>query len=106
LPFRDNDTHLRDILVGIDYIEAFLGDMEFAAYHADIKTRSAVERQMQIITEASNRLGEDAEKLCPVIDWNGFVVCEISSDMAITRSMTRSFGTRSRMNYRLCARRS
>jgi uncharacterized protein with HEPN domain len=72
LPFRDNETHLRDILEGIDQIEAFLSDMDFDAYKTDLKTKSAVERQMQIITEAAKRLGDDAESLCPGPDWRGF----------------------------------
>ncbi len=72
LPFRDNETHLRDLLEGLDHIESFLGDMDLEAYKADIKTKSAVERQMQIITEAAKRLGDDAETLCPGPDWKGF----------------------------------
>jgi uncharacterized protein with HEPN domain len=48
-------------LEGLDHIESFLGDVDLEAYKADIKTKSAVERQMQIITEAAKRLGDDAE---------------------------------------------
>ncbi len=40
-------------------------------YIEDLKTRSAVERQMQIITEAAIRLGDEAETLCPGLDWPG-----------------------------------
>jgi uncharacterized protein with HEPN domain len=72
LPFRDNETHLRDILEGIDLIESFLADMDFHLYETDLKTKSAVERQLQIITEAAKRLGGDAETLCPGPDWKGF----------------------------------
>ena len=72
MPFRDNQRHLRDILKSIDHIEEFLGDMTFENYRKDIKTQSAVERQMQIITEAAVRLGEDAEVLCPGFDWKGY----------------------------------
>jgi uncharacterized protein with HEPN domain len=46
--------------------------MEFSAYEADVKTKSAVERQMQIITEAAVRLGEQVESLVPGPDWKGF----------------------------------
>ncbi len=72
MPFRDNETHLRDILEGIVRIEGFLADMDFDAYTMDLKTKSAVERQLQIITEAAKRLGDDAEALCPGPDWKGF----------------------------------
>jgi uncharacterized protein with HEPN domain len=72
LPFRDAQMHQRDILESIENIDAFLKDMDFAAYQSDLKTRSAVERQMQIITEAAIRLGDDADTLCPGPDWKGF----------------------------------
>ena len=72
LPFRDNETHLRDILEGLDHIDSFLGNMSLDVYKADKKTKSAVERQLQIITEAAKRLGDDAVALCPGPDWKGF----------------------------------
>jgi uncharacterized protein with HEPN domain len=64
--------HLRDILESINNIDAFLKGMDFTAYQADLKTRSAVERQLQIITEAAIRLGDEAETLCPGPDWKGY----------------------------------
>jgi len=72
LPFRDDATHLRDILEAIDHIDSFVKDMDLDAYKADLKTKSAVERQMQIITEAAVRLGDDAEVIAPGPDWKGF----------------------------------
>ena len=39
--------------------------MDFDAFREDIKTVAAVERMMQIISEAAVRLGEDAERLYP-----------------------------------------
>jgi uncharacterized protein with HEPN domain len=72
LPFRDAERHLRDILESINNIDTFLDDMDFAGYQADPKTRSAVERKMQIISEAAIRLGDDGDDLCPGIDWKGF----------------------------------
>ena len=72
MPFRDTGTHLRDILEGIEHIEVFVADMNLDAYRMDLKTKSAVERQLQIITEAAKRLGVDAEAFCPGPDWKGF----------------------------------
>lgn len=43
MPFRDNETHLRDILQGIDLIETFVADMDLRLYETDLKTKSAVE---------------------------------------------------------------
>ena len=72
MPFRDNLTHLRDIVEGIELIETFVGGMTLNAYRADPLRKSAVERQLQIITEAAKRLGDEAYVLCPDQDWKGF----------------------------------
>lgn len=57
------------MLASIAAIEEFLGGMSYEDYKEDLKTRSAVERQMQILTEAAFRLGDEASTLCPEIDW-------------------------------------
>jgi uncharacterized protein with HEPN domain len=61
--------HFNDMLKAIGLIEQFVEDMDFAAYEADIKTRAAVERQLQIVTEAAYRLKPEDEPLCPGPDW-------------------------------------
>jgi len=94
LPFRATDQHLRDILESISSIETFLGDMDFDVYRGDLKTKSAVERQLQIITEAAVRLGEDGDRLCPGVDWKGFRGWETYCGTGTIESTTRSFGTR------------
>jgi uncharacterized protein len=72
LPFRDNATHFRDILEAIGHIEDFLQGIDYETYMGDAKTKSAVERQMQIVTEAAYRLDADGERMAPGIDWEGF----------------------------------
>jgi uncharacterized protein with HEPN domain len=72
LSFSGDTTHLRDILDAIDHIESFLDGATFESYQTDLKTKSAVERQPQIMTEAAIRLGEDAETIAPGPDWEGF----------------------------------
>jgi uncharacterized protein with HEPN domain len=71
LPFREVRAYLLDIQESIDNIACFLKEVEFEAHRADLKTKSAVERQMQIISEAAVRLKDDGEDLCPEIDWKG-----------------------------------
>jgi uncharacterized protein with HEPN domain len=71
LPFREARAHLTDIRESIENIDGFLKEMDFDAYRADLKTRSAVERQLQIISEAAARLKDDGERFCPGIDWQG-----------------------------------
>ena len=72
MPFRNARTHLEDILQSIDHIDDFLAGLDFESYQNDRKIRSAVERELQIITEAAIRLGDEAETLCPGPDWKGF----------------------------------
>ena len=49
---------LYDILKAINEIDSFLADTskEFTAYQNDLKTRRAVERNIEIIGEAMNRI--------------------------------------------------
>lgn len=49
--------YLSDILTSIALIETFTTDLtDFNSYQSDLKTQSAVERQLAIIGEALNRL--------------------------------------------------
>lgn len=73
MPFRDARMHLEDILDSISLIDQFLSDTDFDSYVTDIKTKSAVERQLQIITEAAYRLGDEADTICPGPDWKGYM---------------------------------
>ena len=43
--------------------------MDFEAYKEDRKTKSAVERELQIISEAAIRLGEEGVRRAPGPDW-------------------------------------
>lgn len=72
MPFRDGEIHLRDILMSIRHIEAFVGGMEFAAYTTDEKSKAAVERKLQILTEAMIRLEADAPDALPDVDWKAY----------------------------------
>jgi uncharacterized protein with HEPN domain len=65
------EDHFHDILQAIAHIENFVAGMTLEAYLADFKTKFAVERQFQILSEAAYRLGSDAETLCPGPDWTG-----------------------------------
>ena len=72
MPFKDSERHFRDILGSIDQIEKFIGDMNFLAYREDEKTKAAVERKLQILTEAVIRLEMDDAEAFPDIDWKAY----------------------------------
>jgi len=59
------------MLHGIAAIDSFLIGVDRSRYRSDLLVRSAVERQLQIITEAAFRLGDEAVTLCPTVDWRG-----------------------------------
>lgn len=65
--------HLEDVLGSIGLIETFVDGLDSDSYRDDLKTKSAVERQLQILTEAAYRLGDDAEQICPGPDWKGYM---------------------------------
>ena len=50
--------HLDDIKYAISLIEEFIAYLSFDDYQKDLKTKSAVERQLGIIGEAVNNFGK------------------------------------------------
>ena len=62
--------HLADIEQAADFIRQFTLGYTLETLIADQRTRSAVERQFQILTEAAHRLGEEAEQICPGPNWH------------------------------------
>jgi uncharacterized protein with HEPN domain len=72
LPFSDPERHLRDILESIDLIREFIRDMDFSLYQRDEKTKAAVERKIQILTEAVIRLEMEGPDAFPEIDWKAY----------------------------------
>ncbi len=72
MPFRDDQTYLRDIVKSIALVDEFVGEMDFDAYQKDVKTKSAVERQIQILTEAARRLGEESGPRYLGPDWRSY----------------------------------
>jgi len=69
LPFKEHALPLRDILESILKIETFVSGFDFDAFAHDEKTVAAVERKLQLITEAAVRLGNQANVICPGIAW-------------------------------------
>jgi uncharacterized protein with HEPN domain len=81
LPFSEASLSLTDILDAIIAIEQFTKDMDLDSFRQDPKTIAAVERKLQVISEAAVRLGEQAEALCP-----GFAVAGYSWNWELASS--------------------
>lgn len=50
-------------------IDQFTSGMDFEAFRSDPMAVAAVERKLQIISEAAIRLADNAERLCPGFPW-------------------------------------
>jgi uncharacterized protein with HEPN domain len=59
----------RDILDNIRLIQSYLRGMDRAAFEADNRTRDAVERCLERLSEAAAKLGDQAEELAPGPPW-------------------------------------
>jgi uncharacterized protein with HEPN domain len=69
MPFEDAVSHFKDILASVDAIQRFVSGMDLDTFRWDEKTQAAVERKLQVISEAAIRLGDQAVELCPQIPW-------------------------------------
>jgi uncharacterized protein with HEPN domain len=56
-------------LEAIALIEQFTSGMDIEAFRANALVVAAVERKLQIISEAANRLADEAERVCPGVPW-------------------------------------
>jgi len=72
VPFSDPRQHLQDVVEAIEKINEFIGNMDLSAYEADEKTKAAVERKIQILTEAIIRLDDECPGEFPEIDQKGY----------------------------------
>lgn len=59
----------RDIWDAIAMIDQFTSGMDFQAFRSDPMAVAAVERKLQIISEAAIRLAGDAERFCSGLPW-------------------------------------
>ena len=69
MPSKDPIQRFEDILENAVLIEEFTRGMDLAAFVEDPKTRNAVERCLERISEAARKLGEFAGDLCPAVPW-------------------------------------
>jgi uncharacterized protein with HEPN domain len=53
----------------IAMIEQFTSGMDFESFRSNPMVVAAVERKLQIISEAAIRLGDEVERRCPDVPW-------------------------------------
>ena len=73
MPERPVKMILEDILEAINGIQRFLGEMTEDEYYGDDKTRAAVERYLEILGEAANKLPEEIYLNYPKIEWSKII---------------------------------
>jgi uncharacterized protein with HEPN domain len=69
MPFFDPAARLEDILAAIRDIEAFTAGQSFDHYMAEPMMRRAVERSVEIVSEASRHVPDDLKARHPQIPW-------------------------------------
>jgi len=70
LPSEQPARRLADIIDNVRAIQGYTAQMNLASFEADRKTRDAVERCLQRISEAATKLGPLAGALMPDQPWN------------------------------------
>ena len=67
---RPTNLLLLDILDSIDKIELYINDIDFKEFCQNSLIRDAVERNIEIIGEASNKISEDFKMNHSDIEWH------------------------------------
>jgi uncharacterized protein with HEPN domain len=66
---RPHLARLTDILDAIDSVADMMTDVDFSAYRADTKLRRAVERCVEIVSEAVRHIPEEERQRYPDQPW-------------------------------------
>jgi len=69
VPSSQPQVRFLDILENIRLIQSYVAGMDRTAFEADSRTRDAVERCLERISEAATKLGPTAEMLAPGPLW-------------------------------------
>ena len=69
MPIKSTKPRLQDIVDAIKHIYRKLGGVSLEAFQADLDLRRIVERNVEIISEASRRLPNDLKARHPEIPW-------------------------------------
>ena len=67
----DDLQRAKHIKLAIEYIEKFVENLDIQEFENDILVKSATERQLMIVGEASNHISEEIKQQYPNINWRG-----------------------------------
>lgn len=70
---KDNTVYLKHIIESIDKINKYLNGISFDEFIKDEMRVSATIREMEIIGEAANKIGEEFKNKYPDIQWRKMV---------------------------------
>jgi uncharacterized protein with HEPN domain len=73
MPSGATELLLEDIIHACDNILMYTRGMSYYDFSSDDKTVDAVVRNIEIISEAANKIPEQYKAAHPEIDWNGIV---------------------------------
>lgn len=68
-------SYLLDILKAAELIEEFTANMNQSDFDSDLKTQSAVIRQLEIMGEATKRLSDELRETYDDIPWRQMAGC-------------------------------
>lgn len=66
---RPHLVRLRDILESIEAVVEMVADVDLPTYRRDLKLRRAVERCVEIASEASRKISDDLKSEFPDVPW-------------------------------------
>jgi uncharacterized protein with HEPN domain len=73
MPSRTTELLLEDIIHASDKILMYTRGMSYYDFSADDKTVDAVVRNIEIISEAADKISQDYKTAHPEIDWSNIV---------------------------------
>lgn len=73
MPVERDKAHLVDMLSAARDARMLVGDLSYDALMADVRTRLALERALEIIGEAARRVSPATREANPQIPWKGII---------------------------------
>ena len=102
MPSSDTQRVLKTIAYHIELARRFVDGMSYDDFVADERSRYAVIRCLEIVSEASRRLPDDVKRRHSEVQWSRSLVQEMYIDMTMRMSCRVCYGRQ----YRIICRHS